>query len=68
MNQKNKEINKEISSNAIHGQPHDVFDVINKYGTYEIQPTADSENEFPKISQGLEKKSSNPNSHQQKQE
>ena len=31
----------------------DAFDMVNKYGTYEIQPTADSENEFPKISQGL---------------
>ena len=31
----------------------DAFDMVNRYGTYEIQPTADSDNEFPKISQGL---------------
>lgn len=29
------------------------FELINKYGTYNIQSTADTENEFPKISQGL---------------
>ncbi len=68
MNKKDKEINKEISSNAIHGHPVDVYDMINKFGTYEIQPTSDSENEFPKIAQGLEKKINNPNPRQQKQE
>lgn len=30
-----------------------VFDLINKYGTYNIQPTADTDNSFPKIAQGL---------------
>lgn len=38
------------------GQPTDCNDMVNKYGTYEIQPTADTENEFPKIAQGLPKK------------
>lgn len=27
------------------------FDMVNKYGTYNIQPTADTENEFPAIAQ-----------------
>ncbi len=36
--------------------PETVFDLINKYGTYEIQPTADTDNAFPKIAQGLPKK------------
>ncbi|MCQ2455232.1 MAG: hypothetical protein MJ090_03735 [Clostridia bacterium] len=49
---KNKKIEKEIRIQSIHGQPHDTFDMVNKYGTYEIQPTADSDNEFPHISQG----------------
>lgn len=34
----------------------DVFYLINQYGTYEIQPTADTDNPFPKIAQGLPKK------------
>lgn len=36
--------------------PDTVYDLINKYGTYEIQPTSDTDNAFPKISQGLPKK------------
>ena len=43
----------EIPAVPIHGQPHDAGDVINKYGTYEIQPTSDNENRFPAIAQGL---------------
>ena len=35
------------------GQPSDCADLINKYGTYNIQPTADTENLFPMISPGL---------------
>ncbi len=37
------------------GQPQTAFELINKYGTYEIQPTNDSDNEFPEIAQGLPK-------------
>lgn len=33
----------------------DAFDMVNRYGTYNIQPTADTENEFPAIKQGTEK-------------
>ena len=36
--------------------PDTVYDLINKYGTYEIQPTADTDNAFPKKAQGLPKK------------
>ena len=43
------------SSNSIQGQPQNVFELINKYGTYNIQPTDDSDNSFPKIAQGLPK-------------
>lgn len=61
MNKKNKKIQKENSATAIKGQPETAFEMINKYGTYEIQPTADTENEFPKIAQGLSKESPNKN-------
>lgn len=41
MNKKNRNKNDETA-----------FEMINKYGTYEIQPTADTENLFPCIAQG----------------
>ncbi len=57
---KNKEDNKaEISSMPIIDQPENVTEMINKYGTYEIQPTADTLNDYPAISQGLAKKDKN---------
>ena len=36
--------------------PDTAEEMINTYGTYEIQPTADSEFMFPAISQGLPSK------------
>lgn len=45
----------EISADPVHGEPHDVFDMVNKYGTYNIQPTSDTHNSYPKIAQGLSK-------------
>ncbi len=51
---KNKKQDQQVSVNNIVSQPQDsVYELINKYGTYEIQPTADSDNDFPKIAQGL---------------
>ena len=38
------------------GQPSDCADLVNKYGTYNIQPTADTENLFPMIAPGLPEK------------
>lgn len=35
------------------GWPEGDDDVINKYGTYEIQRTSGMENEYPMIAQGL---------------
>lgn len=49
---KKKNVDIEISANAVVGQPENVFELINKYGTYEIQPTDDSDNKFSTISQG----------------
>ena len=35
------------------GQPDSRDDVINKYGTYEVQRTNGTENDYPQIAQGL---------------
>ena len=35
------------------GQPDGVDDIINKYGTYEVQANNGTENDFPQIAQGL---------------
>lgn len=35
------------------GWPDGKSDVINKYGTYEVQATCGTENEYPQIAQGL---------------
>ena len=41
--------------NAFPGEPEDCFDIVNRYGTYEIQRTSDTGNFFPAIAQGLPK-------------
>lgn len=48
-----EEKRSKISENEI---PDDSFDMVNKYGTYEIQPSNDTDNTFPAISQGLAKR------------
>lgn len=35
------------------GEPEDCAALVNKYGTYNLQPTADTENTFPLIAHGL---------------
>ena len=35
------------------GQPESCFNLVNQYGTYNIQPTSDTENLFPLIGAGL---------------
>lgn len=35
------------------GIPDSCFDLVNQYGTYNIQPTADTDNLFPLIAPGL---------------
>lgn len=39
--------------NHFPGNAEDCFDMVNQYGTYEIQRTADTGNFFPAIAQGL---------------
>ncbi len=43
------------SCDSVFGQPESCYDMVNKYGTYNIQPTADTSNEYPAIAQGLSK-------------
>lgn len=42
------------------GNPETPWEMVNKYGTYEIQPTGDIDNEFPTIAQGLPKNAKKP--------
>lgn len=46
----------ETEKQIIYGQPETAQELVHKYGTYEIQPTQDSDNEFPQIATGLPKK------------
>ena len=39
-----------------HAPPEDIHDIINGWGTYNIQATANTENLFPPIGPGLPKK------------
>lgn len=41
------------SSEGFLDLPESSYQITNKYGTYEIQPTADTANWFPAIAQGL---------------
>lgn len=41
------------SANGYLTDPENTTELLNKFGTYEIQPTADTENLFPTIAQGL---------------
>ena len=50
-----KDKKKILKSDYVVSQPETSFELVNKYGTYEIQPTCDSDNDFPKIAQGLPK-------------
>ena len=40
-------------ADPVFGQPESCADLVNKYGTYNIQPTADTDNLFPLIAPGL---------------
>ncbi|MEE1239620.1 MAG: hypothetical protein UHO61_06825 [Acutalibacteraceae bacterium] len=43
----------DISSEPFGGMPETAFEMVNRYGTYEIQATADTENMYPAIAQGF---------------
>ena len=40
----------------IQGNPESAEEMVTKYGTYNIQPTNDTINDYPKIAQGLASK------------
>ena len=51
MNEQKRPLPKEeeISAVPVLGEPVDAWDQINKYGTYEMQDTANTDNVFPTI-------------------
>ena len=49
-------MNKKFYNKNVAGMPETAEELINKYGTYNIQPTCDTENEFPCIAHGATKK------------
>lgn len=55
MNKEHKKLYRNIADPVV-GQPETCGELLHKYGTYEIQPTAEADNEFPEIAQGLAKK------------
>ena len=55
-NRKNSEKITDVSSHPTGGLPENAFEMVNNYGTYEIQATADTENQYPAIAQGFNKK------------
>lgn len=61
-----KNYNAEISSEGFLDTPETVFEQISKYGTYEIQPTADRADFFPAIAQGLPTQPTNRNKQKDK--
>ncbi len=46
----------DVSSHPTGSLPETAFEMINNYGTYEIQATADTENQYPAIAQGYNEK------------
>ena len=57
MDNKHKNYIKQLEERVtyIPDNPETPFEMVNKYGTYEIQPTGETDNEFPTIAQGLPK-------------
>ncbi len=49
---KRKKSRVDIAANSYDAFNGDSFDMVNSYGTYNIQPTSDTSNVFPAIAQG----------------
>lgn len=45
----------DVSSLPTGGLPEDAFEMVNNYGTYNIQATAQTDNMYPAIAQGFNK-------------
>ena len=52
---KNTEPIVDVSSVPVMGMPETAFEMVNRYGTYNIQSTAETENMYPAVSQGFNK-------------
>ena len=50
---KRKPIDRAPDIHPFHAPVDSTFDIVNRYGTYSIQPTADTDNLFPLIAPGL---------------
>jgi hypothetical protein len=48
-----KTVDRPLEIQSLNVQPTTAEEMVNKYGTYEIQPTSDSGNVFPTIAAGL---------------
>ncbi len=55
-NNKNNDFKVELSAENFTRNPETVDEMLNSYGTYNIQPTAVNENDFPAIAQGENKR------------
>ena len=53
---KKPNLNTEMSLENQHRPPETAEEMVNCFGTYEIQPTADTDNQYPAIAQGYNKK------------
>lgn len=54
------EKNLEAAISPVEGEPETSFDMVNKYGRCEIQPTCETQNEWPAIAQGVPKNYKKP--------
>lgn len=52
----NKRASVEVSSTPTGGLPNTAYEMVTNYGTYEIQATADTKNQYPAIAQGYNPK------------
>ena len=48
-----KNADTQASAKPVDGVPETSFEYVNKYGTYEIQPTNGMQSDWPLIAQGL---------------
>lgn len=53
--EKQPKINLESAVTPVFDDPKTPEEMVNKYGTYEIQPTAETHKAFPQIAQGYPK-------------
>lgn len=62
MNKDNKNYINHLEENTTYlpDNPETPLEMVNKYGTYEIQPTSETDNEFPTIAQELPKGAKKP--------